>query len=126
MICGSSERLVIDHTHTTGIMRGLLCYKHNTGLGMFNDNAVLLRKAADYLDKFCQNTPDEALLTEPVGNSLDEDIHILLDDPSFTSDRSRARELMRRQPLSYAAAQTRMCRARKVRRRAEMAQNQCT
>ena len=42
----------VDHCHTSGVTRGLLCQGCNTALGKFNDSAALLRKAADYLDQF--------------------------------------------------------------------------
>lgn len=48
-ICGSSERLCIDHCHTSGQPRGLLCTKCNTALGMFEDNPVKMQRAVQYL-----------------------------------------------------------------------------
>lgn len=49
-ICNGTERLCIDHCHTTNNVRGILCTKCNAGLGMFRDNPELLYKAAEYLD----------------------------------------------------------------------------
>lgn len=58
-ICGQSEikkikntpcRLSIDHDHQTGKVRGLLCSKCNTGVGLFDNNCVLLNKAIEYLN----------------------------------------------------------------------------
>jgi len=54
-ICGKSEKnssksvLSIDHNHTTGKVRGLLCDSCNRGLGYFYDNVSFLNNAIDYL-----------------------------------------------------------------------------
>lgn len=48
-ICGSNDRLCIDHCHDTNIVRGILCSKCNTGIGMFYDNVNLVSMAVKYL-----------------------------------------------------------------------------
>ncbi len=49
-ICGSRERLVLDHCHKTNRKRGVLCSDCNTALGMMHDDSNLFRRAAEYLD----------------------------------------------------------------------------
>lgn len=39
----------VDHSHTTGKIRKILCSNCNTGLGKFQENPVFLKKAAKYL-----------------------------------------------------------------------------
>lgn len=48
---GRPKALAVDHCHTTGKVRGLLCWVCNTGIGKLQDNPKLLRKAADYIEK---------------------------------------------------------------------------
>ncbi|NBW22617.1 MAG: hypothetical protein EBR82_83200, partial [Caulobacteraceae bacterium] len=48
-ICGSEEKLVVDHDHKTGNIRGMLCNHCNRGLGHFRDDPMLLEFAAQYL-----------------------------------------------------------------------------
>lgn len=43
--------LSVDHCHTTGKVRGLLCADCNRALGMFQDSAELLQNAAKYVSK---------------------------------------------------------------------------
>jgi hypothetical protein len=50
-ICKEAATLRPDHDHS-GIhgLRGMLCDKCNMGVGLFRDNPMHLRRAADYLD----------------------------------------------------------------------------
>ena len=51
-LCGETEAASyhLDHCHTTGKFRGLLCSKCNNGLGMFGDSIEGLQKAITYLE----------------------------------------------------------------------------
>ena len=55
-ICGSitpnrknRQNFCVDHDHKTGKIRGLLCEKCNRGIGMLQDDPVILQQAIDYL-----------------------------------------------------------------------------
>ncbi len=48
--CPANNNLSIDHCHETGKVRGLLCRRCNSGLGMFDDSPEFLRLAALYLE----------------------------------------------------------------------------
>lgn len=56
-ICESSDpsgrgtRFHLDHNHETGKVRGLLCSKCNTGIGLLKDSKEIIRKALIYLEK---------------------------------------------------------------------------
>lgn len=52
-ICKAPHRkLGIDHDHRTGEIRGLLCRKCNSGIGMLGDSFQLLLRAASYLRNY--------------------------------------------------------------------------
>lgn len=49
-ICGKPDRsLVVDHSHVTGKVRGLLCSQCNTGIGLLQDSVEIIRRAEGYL-----------------------------------------------------------------------------
>lgn len=54
-VCGICNKPVkgkgqhIDHCHTTGKVRGVLCARCNVALGAFGDSIQTLERAIDYL-----------------------------------------------------------------------------
>ena len=46
----SRKRLYVDHDHSTGKIRGLLCQRCNFGIGFFFDDVSLFKKAIHYLE----------------------------------------------------------------------------
>lgn len=48
-ICGSAEKLYVDHDHATSEVRGLLCHKCNAAIGLMGEDPDVLRKAIEYL-----------------------------------------------------------------------------
>lgn len=47
--CSTGKGLAVDHDHETGRVRGLLCRRCNQGIGLFADDAEMLRRAGEYL-----------------------------------------------------------------------------
>ena len=63
-ICGEKSavpkppyRLHVDHCHETNQIRGLLCGRCNTGIGLFRNREDLLRRAVSYLENHHGKTP---------------------------------------------------------------------
>ena len=59
--CGICEREFIrpahiDHNHSTGKVRGLLCYSCNVSIGHFQEDLSTLKKAVAYLEQFSETT----------------------------------------------------------------------
>jgi len=69
-ICGAGSNpdsranyLVIDHNHTTGDIRGLLCTKCNALLGLALDSEDILERAKQYLQNSRLNNPTAINIT---------------------------------------------------------------
>jgi hypothetical protein len=50
-LCGSAPAVHLDHVHSTGAIRGVLCFSCNRGLGKFGDDPAVIRRAAEYLTR---------------------------------------------------------------------------
>lgn len=51
---GRVRRLAIDHDHSTGKIRELLCQRCNNMLGLAKEDPIILRNAANYIEKHLQ------------------------------------------------------------------------
>lgn len=49
-IPGLTSKVVLDHDHATGSVRGWICDSCNTGIGRFKDDVSLLKRAIIYLE----------------------------------------------------------------------------
>lgn len=54
-LCGvrytdTTRRMVVDHDHDTGLIRGVLCVSCRSGLGQLGDDVAGLRAALEYLE----------------------------------------------------------------------------
>lgn len=60
------RKIHVDHCHSTDVVRSVLCSGCNVGLGHFRENPNILRKAADYAERFANlsyandNAPTDA------------------------------------------------------------------
>lgn len=45
----TTKRLCVDHDHITGVVRGLLCFQCNVGVGKFKDSPAIMTVAAQYM-----------------------------------------------------------------------------
>jgi hypothetical protein len=54
-ICGTHQAtlkraLAVDHDHSTGLFRGLLCSNCNSALGLVDENTETIRRLVEYLE----------------------------------------------------------------------------
>jgi len=63
-ICERKLKLVVDHNHKTGLVRGLLCPTCNSGLGFFKEDIIMLQRAIQYLQEGNIETSLQKLCTK--------------------------------------------------------------
>ena len=67
-ICGSADSgregrsMYVDHSHKTGLNRGLLCIRCNYGIGLFADDPDRLLAAASYLLQYANVLEEEEVV----------------------------------------------------------------
>lgn len=57
-VCGAAQAdlkraLAVDHCHSTGVVRGLLCHQCNVALGFLKEDLNILDKLAEYIRTRC-------------------------------------------------------------------------
>lgn len=50
-LCGSDQRLCVDHCHKSSVVRGILCLRCNTAIERIEEIPGFSRLAAEYLEK---------------------------------------------------------------------------
>mgnify|MGYP006784045891 CR=1 FL=1 len=53
---GPGDRFHVDHNHATGKIRGLLCAKCNTAIGLLKEDAIVIQRALNYLKKYSKDS----------------------------------------------------------------------
>jgi hypothetical protein len=58
LVCHEAAKLVVDHDHTTGEIRGLLCVTCNMLLGVIEGHPALVPSLFDYLERSGSELPN--------------------------------------------------------------------
>ena len=76
------KTLHIDHDHSNGVIRGLLCTACNKALGLFKDDPTRIQSAILYLQRHQrhQTPPAPVLIQELISMTLDQFVHANVDD----------------------------------------------
>ena len=61
-ICRAAPAAHVDHDHSTGAVRALLCFNCNGGLGQFRDDPAVLQAAVFYVQHHNQQQAIEQLV----------------------------------------------------------------
>jgi hypothetical protein len=75
-LCGDSfvseKHTHLDHNHTTGQIRGVLCSSCNTGLGLFGESVEKLKKGIEYIERYAK---ENTATPVPTGDHRESEIH---------------------------------------------------
>lgn len=72
---GEPDRLCIDHDHSTGFIRGLLCHICNKGIGCFCDSPKIMLSGVKYL---CKSAGRQRNIdTTEIENAIDKVIELI-------------------------------------------------
>jgi hypothetical protein len=71
-ICRAAPAAHVDHDHSTGRVRALLCFNCNGGLGQFRDDPFLLQMAAFYVKHHDQRQAIAQLVAASAGDPPEE------------------------------------------------------
>lgn len=55
--CTTGKLLAVDHCSESGLIRGLLCYRHNTMLGFYEKHDRRLGLLVDHFETYLENPP---------------------------------------------------------------------
>ncbi len=96
--------MCIDHDHITGIVRGLLCYKCNTGIGKFSDKEQQMvfanMKARQRVYTLTGDVTHTAVLFEAGYHSA---MHLVQDDIATIQHKSGLSEEIAKQSTAETA-----------------------
>lgn len=57
IVGGTLSSLAVDHNHSTGGLRELLCFRCNNGIGHFGDDPEIVDRASAYLRRHASQSP---------------------------------------------------------------------
>lgn len=64
------EKGVVDHNHTTGEVRGILCNSCNTAIGLAKENPEILSNMIEYIQRSCNSVGECLFYKEKVAGSI--------------------------------------------------------
>ena len=72
-ICGGINykgiALAVDHHHSTGSIRGLLCNRCNTVIGLLEESLELIHKLGEYMKRYDANVVEDQSKNSGAGNN---------------------------------------------------------